>query len=273
MPRKIDHEQRRQDILREALELFSSQGYEATTLADIAKAAGIARPTLYQYFRNKHQLLFFASKQFTDEFLVYYHKIVELKELAALHRLRFILSHIVLSCREKRRELVSQSSFILKLEQEGRSIGELVHKRTRPLKNLLSQLLKEAELGKQLCSSDLLNAVDLLLTLVTSGIVHVLLFPAEDCDPTLQHIATVLSLLAERAGEQESQSTESDYNQVHRYLLAQVQQMREQNALEKARTQSQHKDQHDHSALSPMDDYEDENDDEWLAFLDPFRNL
>ncbi|WGK69553.1 helix-turn-helix domain containing protein [Candidatus Haliotispira prima] len=275
MPKKIDHEQRKQEILREALELFSSKGYEATTLADIAKAAHIARPTLYQYFRNKHQLLFFASKQFTDQFLVYYHKIVDLRHISAAHRLRFILSHIVLSCREKRRELVSQSAFILKLEQEGRSIGGLVHKRTKPLKSLLFLLIEEAQQNQQLRCWDLNETVDMLLTLVTSGIVHVLLFPDEDCAPVLRHIVTVLTLLAGQVAEAEAgtrteiEAWDEAYEEVHRELLSLIEEMRQRDAVEKAK--AQHGSKNNHAEL--MDAEEDVLDDEWNAFLDPFRAM
>ncbi len=274
MPKKIDHEQRKKEILREALELFSSQGYQATTLADIAKAAHIARPTLYQYFRNKHQILFFASKQFTDEFLVYYEKVVQLKELAAIHRLRFILSHIVISCREKRRELVSQSAFILKLDKEGRSLGELIHKRTRPLKNMLVQLIIEAEGEKQLSCDNHNETVDLLLTQVSSGIVHVLLFPTEDCKPILRHIATVLSLLAERASPQTADYWEQSYPEVYQNLMTQLQQLREQDAKERAQIQQQGK----HKILEELpgdEGWQDEldYDEEWDNFLNPFRPM
>ena len=261
MPKKIDHDQRKKEILREAVQVFSEKGYEATTLADIAKAAGIARPTLYQYFRNKHQILFFSSKQFTDEFLIYYEKIIQLTNLQPLHRLRFILSHIVLSCREKRRELVSQSAFILKLEQEGRSIGDLVHKRTRPLKNLLSGLFSEAGLS--------INKIDLLLALVTSGIVHVLLFPAEGCDSILENIATVLALLSGK-GEEHIQNDDA-YWRDQQVLSRELEQLRQQDKDTKTKYLTESPSDSGLYNDEILDD--DENEDEWNAFLDPFRSV
>ncbi len=248
MPKKINHETRKKEILNEALELFSQQGYEATTLADVAKAAKIARTTLYQYFRNKHQILFFASKQFTDKFMIYYYKVVTLEHLRALDRLRFILSHIVISCSEKRRELVSQSAFILNLEKEGHSIGNLVHKRTRPLKSLLAALLNQINPDHK--NSE--HTINLLLALVTSGIVHVLLFPTENCDPILEHIATALNLLF---GNRDDVA----YAKVHQNLLQLVEQESKQNQAQNFQDDANHK--------------ESKFDDEWDNFLDPFRSL
>ena len=44
---------RREQILDAALETVGRYGYRRTSMDDIAKAAGISRPTLYQLFANK----------------------------------------------------------------------------------------------------------------------------------------------------------------------------------------------------------------------------
>ena len=43
----------RQVILRAALECFRQYGMRKTTVADIGRAAGLSRGTIYQYFRDK----------------------------------------------------------------------------------------------------------------------------------------------------------------------------------------------------------------------------
>jgi AcrR family transcriptional regulator len=48
---------KRQAILGAARELFASQGYEETTIAQIAQAAGVAVGTVYLYFENKHDIV------------------------------------------------------------------------------------------------------------------------------------------------------------------------------------------------------------------------
>jgi AcrR family transcriptional regulator len=49
----------RRAIHAAAIEQFSAHGFAATSMADIADAAGMSRPALYQYFRNKRDI--FAS--------------------------------------------------------------------------------------------------------------------------------------------------------------------------------------------------------------------
>jgi AcrR family transcriptional regulator len=52
-------EQRHQQILDAAFDEFAERGYESTRLDDVAKRAGIAKGTIYLYFKNK-ELLFRA---------------------------------------------------------------------------------------------------------------------------------------------------------------------------------------------------------------------
>lgn len=50
-------EQTRQQLLTTGLELFSEQGIEATTLKQVAQAAGVTHGALYWHFRNRADLL------------------------------------------------------------------------------------------------------------------------------------------------------------------------------------------------------------------------
>lgn len=52
---------KRQAIIEAARELFAKQGYENTTIAQIARAAGVAVGTVYLYFQNKRQVLLHVS--------------------------------------------------------------------------------------------------------------------------------------------------------------------------------------------------------------------
>jgi AcrR family transcriptional regulator len=48
--------QRRRQLLDVALVRFAAGGFHATSMADIAEAAGVTKPVLYQHFRSKRQL-------------------------------------------------------------------------------------------------------------------------------------------------------------------------------------------------------------------------
>src|SRR3984957_7505966 len=54
--RRLTAEQRRQQLGAVALELFAQRGYRATTMDDIAEAAGVTNPLPYQHFSSKRGL-------------------------------------------------------------------------------------------------------------------------------------------------------------------------------------------------------------------------
>ncbi|KGK91959.1 transcriptional regulator [Desulfosporosinus sp. HMP52] len=50
-------EERRQDILEAALNIFTEKGYNGSTTAEIARAAGVAEGTIFRHFATKKELL------------------------------------------------------------------------------------------------------------------------------------------------------------------------------------------------------------------------
>ena len=48
----------RETLARAALELFAERGYDETTLAEIAEAAGVSTRTIFAYFPSKEDILF-----------------------------------------------------------------------------------------------------------------------------------------------------------------------------------------------------------------------
>src|ERR1044071_229392 len=55
-PRDARKSERREAILTAALDEFSSQGFAAARLDDVARRAGVAKGTIYLYFRDKEAL-------------------------------------------------------------------------------------------------------------------------------------------------------------------------------------------------------------------------
>lgn len=58
MARIIDKEEKRCDIALSAIELFCEKGIQHTSIDEIAKSAGVAKGTIYLYFKNKEEIVF-----------------------------------------------------------------------------------------------------------------------------------------------------------------------------------------------------------------------
>jgi AcrR family transcriptional regulator len=58
--------QTRDALTRAALELFAERGYDETTLAEIAEAAGVSTRTIFAYFPGKEDILFATTQAMCD---------------------------------------------------------------------------------------------------------------------------------------------------------------------------------------------------------------
>lgn len=54
--RRLTATQRRQQLFAVALRLFAERGYRSTTMDDVAEAAGVTKPLVYQHFSSKRAL-------------------------------------------------------------------------------------------------------------------------------------------------------------------------------------------------------------------------
>ncbi len=56
MPKIVDKDAMRVRIMEAAMQCYAAQGFHAAKMSDIAKSAGLAKGTLYLYFKSKDQL-------------------------------------------------------------------------------------------------------------------------------------------------------------------------------------------------------------------------
>ena len=56
MSTRLPAARRRRQLLEVALTVFAKQGFYVTSMSDIAEAAGVTKPVLYQHFTSKRQL-------------------------------------------------------------------------------------------------------------------------------------------------------------------------------------------------------------------------
>jgi AcrR family transcriptional regulator len=71
---RLPAEQRRTQLLEVAIEIFAERGFHATSMDDIAEAAGVTKPVLYQHFPSKRalyrELLDDVDRQLTERLVV-----------------------------------------------------------------------------------------------------------------------------------------------------------------------------------------------------------
>jgi len=55
-PKIIDKEEKKKQIIQAAMQVFSKNGITKSKMIDIARAAGIGKGTIYEYFRSKEEI-------------------------------------------------------------------------------------------------------------------------------------------------------------------------------------------------------------------------
>ena len=68
--KRLSAEERREEILRAALDVFAERGYHGSSIDDIARAAGISKALIYEHFTSKEELHVRLLEENADELLV-----------------------------------------------------------------------------------------------------------------------------------------------------------------------------------------------------------
>lgn len=89
----------RKRIMDAALELFGTLGYQATSISKIAKAAGISKGLMYNYFASKQELLEAIIIEEVEQGTRWWHETLE-KEISAYEKIREITLRAVKTIKE-----------------------------------------------------------------------------------------------------------------------------------------------------------------------------
>ena len=93
MPRVIKHHDlRRSEILKHALGLFLSRGYDHVSLNDIIADAGISKGVFYHYFLSKEALLAALADGFAQQTVAQLDEVLNDRKLDPLERLNAFLA-------------------------------------------------------------------------------------------------------------------------------------------------------------------------------------
>lgn len=84
-------EERWQEIVSAAKELFLEKEYEKTTLQDVMNKVGIAKGTVYHYFNSKEELLEAVVENMVDEYVVRLRAVLEGAKGGAMERMQALI--------------------------------------------------------------------------------------------------------------------------------------------------------------------------------------
>jgi len=142
MPKIIDHDKRKEEILNTALEVFSREGYRDSNLSLIAQECGISRPTIYQYFHDKEEIYYYAVKLVTGDMFRKYADIAWNTPGRVTDKLKQICTDIILTGYKHQPALTALVDVMILLRKEGKEFSDVIMKRTVKLNILFKRLLR-----------------------------------------------------------------------------------------------------------------------------------
>ncbi|NLZ77260.1 MAG: TetR/AcrR family transcriptional regulator [Spirochaetales bacterium] len=176
MPKKIDHEARKERILQTALDVFAREGYRDSNLSLIASECNISRPTIYQYFKDKEDIYYYAVKLVTARMFNRYATYAWSSEQPFLKRLTVICTDIMQEAHDHEGELTSLVDVMLQMKREGTDFNAIIMRRTAKLSILFKRLLHQGMKEGQIVSCDANTVADHLMLLLEASCFQVAFF-------------------------------------------------------------------------------------------------
>lgn len=72
MPKIVDHDQYRKELLMKSFDLFAHKGYSSITMRDLAQGLGVSTGTLYHYFPSKEALFLQLSEELEQQNVLHF---------------------------------------------------------------------------------------------------------------------------------------------------------------------------------------------------------
>lgn len=94
--RQVNRLDKRERILKAAIEVFAHRGFENSSVSDVANHAGVANGTVYLYFKNKVDMFVQAMQSVITERLAQIKQLIESDSDPAHRLIAFVEYHISL---------------------------------------------------------------------------------------------------------------------------------------------------------------------------------
>ncbi|WP_454466472.1 multidrug efflux transporter transcriptional repressor AcrR [Citrobacter cronae] len=196
---KQQAQETRQHILDVALRLFSQQGVSSTSLAEIAKAAGVTRGAIYWHFKNKSDLfseIWELAKPNIDELETEYQAKFPDDPLSVLREILIYVLEATVT--EERRRLLLESIFH-KCEFVGEMASVQLAQRSLCIENYdrIEQTLRQCMNANMLPENLNTRRVAVLLRSYVTGLIENWLFAPESFDlkkDAREYVAVLLEM-------------------------------------------------------------------------------
>jgi AcrR family transcriptional regulator len=166
----VEHEKRRREILKKALDVFVDEGFEDATFQKIADRCGITRTTLYTYFKNKKEIFNYSIKQLLLTVEADLTKVRADAGLNAVDKIIRVICRIIEQLEKNRLLLSVILDYLLHISKNNADPNYRVRRRTLKLRHILATMVIDGIKAGEIISMNVKAADDLLYALFESAI-------------------------------------------------------------------------------------------------------
>ncbi|MDR1444839.1 MAG: TetR/AcrR family transcriptional regulator [Treponema sp.] len=192
----VEHEKRRRDILKKALDVFVDEGFEDATFQKIADRCGITRTTLYIYFKNKKEIFNYSIKQFLLTVEADLTRVRSDTSLNMVDKIIRVLSRIIDLLEKNRRLLVVILDYLFHISGNGGDPNYRVRRRTLKLRHILATMVIDGIKAGEIVKMNVKSVDDLLYPLIESAIFRLTVLKQETVSDLKNSAALAVRLMA-----------------------------------------------------------------------------
>lgn len=167
MPKIVDYENKKQEIIEKAKEVFAKRGYYNTNLSHISRKCGMGRTTIYQYFKNKDEIFYYAVEAILVDLQFKVESIVEDKELTFLGKLKKLVFELTNEY-EHNYIFVLLAEIWIVLKRENNELLNKLRKYTEDLKRSINKLIAQGIEAKEIKPIDSKSMADTIYSFIES---------------------------------------------------------------------------------------------------------
>ena len=130
-----------QQILEAAVKVFAEQGFYHSTVAQIAKVAGVADGTIYLYFKNKDDILYQFYEYRAKQVFACFRQAVDLADNAVDKLRNLVRTHLAEFQKDINMAIVYQAE----THQHRRSAQDIIKEMSKMYRDIISEVVEQGQ--------------------------------------------------------------------------------------------------------------------------------
>jgi AcrR family transcriptional regulator len=176
MPKIVDHNKRRNEIVDRAIPIFAKEGYYQTNLSQIADLCGFKRTTIYKYFKGKDSIFLFAVDSILTHIELEARSITSSNGISSIEKIARVIEKIVSYSYENKDAMVIILDLWLRMKWESDFPESDIGDRIRTLEAAFERIIKEGIAAGEIKKLDSRAMACAIFAFIESFVIHASLF-------------------------------------------------------------------------------------------------